>query len=463
MYSLVVPWVIFPLHERLTAHRFWSGFRELEALQWLSQDELQNRSFRALRPLLFHAYKHVPLYREKFESAGIDPSSITSLDRLDLIPVTTKSELRLGFPERVVAGNLAESRRRQDQTSGSTGLPLAFYSDRQRLDLVRSSYLLFLSWAGIWPWVTRLVVCNAQHFYRHRVGGGLIERTVRKYLVGERVLRVQGSGMNASEFLKLFRDPCLKRYYYLMSFPSYANRLASQILSEGVELPAYPKVFVSTGETLTNSDSALLEKAFRCRVFNYYGSMEFPYLAHSCPDHPEFLHVNSDRGIVRVVREDGTDAAIGESGRILVTDLVNYVMPFINYDIGDRGVAGGRCPCGRGLPTIQRVDGRSSEVIRSPDGKEISAQTLGPLLFEVWETMPFIWEYQFVQHSLTEVILRIVPTPAFTAEFGAALQKDLERFFGTGMRVVIQTVERIDPGPSGKRSIIETTLSENDY
>ena len=57
------------------------------------------------------------------------------------------------------------------------------------------------------------------------------------------------------------------------------------------------------------------------------------------PDNADMLHVNSERAVVRVVRDDGTAAAVGERGRVLLTDLANHVMPFINYDIGDRAVA----------------------------------------------------------------------------------------------------------------------------
>ena len=92
---------------------------------------------------------------------------------------------------------------------------------------------------------------------------------------------------------------------------------------------------ISYAETLTPTNAASIRQAFRCEVVNYYSSWEVPQMAQTCPDNPELLHVNSERVLLRVVRPDGTTASPGESGRVVVTDLGNYVMPLINYFIGD--------------------------------------------------------------------------------------------------------------------------------
>ena len=72
-------------------------------------------------------------------------------------------------------------------------------------------------------------------------------------------------------------------------------------------------------ETLTPADVAVIEQAFGCSVVNQYSAWDVPQMAQSCPDEPALLHVNSERVVVRVVREDGADVAPGESGRIVVT------------------------------------------------------------------------------------------------------------------------------------------------
>ena len=127
---------------------------------------------------------------------------------------------------------------------------------------------------------------------------------------------------------------------------------------------------ISGGETMTALDADAIGRAFGCRVVNHYGAWEVPHMAQTCPDNPDVMHVNSERVVLRVVREDGRPAAPGTPGRIVVTALDNYVMPFINYEIGDTGVVGGAVLCGRGFPTLARVEGRLGEVIQDPGGAD---------------------------------------------------------------------------------------------
>jgi phenylacetate-CoA ligase len=212
-------------------------------------------------------------------------------------------------------------------------------------------------------------------------------------------------------------------------------------------------------ETLTAADAASIRRAFHCEVVNYYSSWEVPQIAQTCPDNPQVLHVNSDRVILRVVRPDGTPASPGESGHVVVTDLANYVMPFINYFIDDQAVTGPPCPCGRGFPTIASLEGRGMEVIRTPRGRQINGGVLGQFLAFVLGVIPSIWEYQAVQNASDEVTLRVVPTAQFAPEFARTLQGELETFLGPGMRVAIESVDCIPLEPSGKRLIIKSHLA----
>jgi phenylacetate-CoA ligase len=112
------------------------------------------------------------------------------------------------------------------------------------------------------------------------------------------------------------------------------------------------------------------------------------------------------------------------------------------------------CPCGRGLPTLARLEGRQSEVIHTPQGREISAGALGQLLTFVIGIIPYVWEYQAIQTAPDALSLRIVPTRQFTAEFATKLRSELEQFLGMG--VSVESVDRIPLELSGKRFIIKS-------
>jgi phenylacetate-CoA ligase len=230
------------------------------------------------------------------------------------------------------------------------------------------------------------------------------------------------------------------------------GRLAARLLETRAALPARPRVVISLGETLTAIDADTIGRAFGGRVVNQYSAWEAPHMAQTCPDNPDVLHVNSERVILRVLRDDGAPASPGERGRIVVTPLDNHVMPFINYDIGDSAVPGGACACGRGLPTLASVEGRFGEAIRTPGGRIVSAPTLDGVFRSVGQ---HVREFQAVQTAPDTITLRVVPAAALTPEVAAELETALGRYAGIDVRVRVEAVARIQPEPSGKRFVVK--------
>ena len=216
---------------------------------------------------------------------------------------------------------------------------------------------------------------------------------------------------------------------------------------------------MTIAETLTDLSADTISRAFRCRVVNHYSTREVLHVAQTCPDNPELVHVNSERCIVRIVRDDGSAAGVGEQGRILLTDLANHVMPFINYDIGDRAVAGPPCPCGRGFPTLSNIEGRVGEIIRTPDGRIIAPGALTQRLNR--QLVDRVWGFQAAQTAPEAVVLRVMPTARFTPEFSSALRSDLQEFLGPAVQVTIEIVEQIPLEASGKRLIIKPLAGAN--
>jgi phenylacetate-CoA ligase len=210
-------------------------------------------------------------------------------------------------------------------------------------------------------------------------------------------------------------------------------------------------VVISGGESLTALEAHTIRRAFGCEVVNHYAAWEAPHMAQTCPDNPDLLHVNSERVVLRVVGEDGRPAAPGTPGRIVVTALENYVAPFINYEIGDAGVAGPPCPCGRGFPTLTRIEGRLGEAICTPAGRIVSPVTLdGVFRFRG----DHVREYQAERTAADAITVRIVPTARFTPEIAAAVRAELAGYVGAGMAVRLELVAAIPPEPSGKRLVI---------
>lgn len=447
MHRWLVPRLVLPAYERLSGARPWTMTRQMQALQWLPPEELERRALSQLQPLLVHAVEHVPFYGALFQEAGARPADVRSLSDLARLPITRKADLRAESPGRTTARNLLNYRGYRVLTTGSTGLPFEFFGDSATWSIRRASFMFFLDWAGVGIWDRRIMISVPSFLEAPRPPW--LERTLRSMLLGEETVRV--SGVNLS-----IADLHGKRPYFLWTLPSYAARLGAEILGAGIKLPRAPRVVITFGETLTAVDAVIIEQAYRCPVVNHYSASEVYHLGQTCPDNHGMLHTNAERAIVRIVRADGSDAAPGEEGRVVITDLHNYVMPFINYEVGDWAVAGSRCPCGRGLPTLNRIEGRIGELIRTPSGRVISAGVLGDFLLHQASALVCISEFQALQADPNELVLRVVPTASYSVEYGNVLQRKLAELVGEGMVVRVETVHGIPPGPSGKRALIQS-------
>jgi phenylacetate-CoA ligase len=230
------------------------------------------------------------------------------------------------------------------------------------------------------------------------------------------------------------------------------------MLEAEIRLPLPPRVVMTGGEPLSHHDARAIGRAFGCPVVNQYAAWEVPHMAQTCPDHPGLLHVNSERVVLRVLGDDGQAVAPGTRGRIVVTALDNYAMPFINYEIGDAGAAGPACPCGRGFPTLMRVEGRLGEAIRMPSGRLFSPVTLDGVFRYCSDA---VREYQAERTTDDVLTVRVVPTSRFTAETVNTLRAELANSAGRGMGIRIDVVSEIPLEPSGKRFVIRPRGGES--
>jgi phenylacetate-CoA ligase len=449
MRQWLVPNVVLPLYERLSGSRSWTEMRRLQDLQWRSSESLAVRSLERLRPLLAHAAAEVPYYRDLFGAHGIDPREIRSLGDLSRIPYTTKRAMRAEPPGRTRAANLPFSRFLAGFTSGSTGTPFAFFTDRAAEDLRHASYLFFLAWTGAALWDARFVIGYHANVRRDPP----VRRLARRLLLGERLRLLSGIDLTPAALRSQIRSVAGHDRYVIHAYPSYATRLATAMRNDGVELDRPPLAVVTMSETLTPLNADAITRGFGCPVLNHYSTWEILHIAQTCPDNLELLHVNSERVLVRIVRDDGTAAAAGERGRVLLTDLANYVMPFINYDVGDWAVAGEPCSCGRGLPTLRELEGRLGEVIRTPDGRTIPPGALTRTLTR--RLLGHVAEFQAVQTAADTVHLRLVPSSSFGDALSLEIRRDVERLLGPTVGVIVELVNEIPLESSGKRLIIK--------
>jgi phenylacetate-CoA ligase len=151
---------------------------------------------------------------------------------------------------------------------------------------------------------------------------------------------------------------------------------------------------------------------------------------------------------VEIVTPGGA-AKPGETGNILITDLLNPAMPLIRYRIGDMGSWSKRsCPCGRKLPLLDEVAGRVTDFLVGADGRLVSGVFLATY---VVAHRPSLGQVQIRQTRAGEVVYRVCQGPGF--DLGADrdyLQRATREHLGEGARAEVQLVERLESAPSGK-------------
>ena len=239
---------------------------------------------------------------------------------------------------------------------------------------------------------------------------------------------------------------------YARSLAMFARFLRDRGLS-----PPQPHAIVTLAEVLEPADRQLIEEVFGCPVFNRYGCREVGVIASECPAH-QGMHIAAEGLLVEIVQ--GNDPVrSGESGAILVTDLLNLGMPLIRYRIGDMGTwEEGQCPCGRGLPRLREVSGRVTDFLVGADGRLVSGVYLATY---VVARRTSLGQVQILQEEPGRVRYRIKPGPSFQGRDDLDyLQRETTRYLGEGTLVDWEFTDNLGPEPSGKyifsRSLVAT-------
>jgi len=199
-----------------------------------------------------------------------------------------------------------------------------------------------------------------------------------------------------------------------------------------------PSGVVSSAEKLFDYQRSLIEEVFGAPVYDRYGCREVMLIGAECDRH-NGLHVTAEHLYVEVVR-DGTPCGPGEMGEILLTDLHNYGMPLIRYKVGDVGSwKEGTCPCGRGLPLLNVVEGRTLDLIRTPSGRVIAGEFF-PHLFKDFAS---IRRFQVVQEEIDALQIRLSLDAPVPSEQQQLLMETLAETLGREMRIQWEIGEEV--------------------
>jgi phenylacetate-CoA ligase len=423
---------------------------QLEQSQWWSPEQLLRRQRHQLQRLLAHAREQTPFYRERLRHVEDLSSTDDWLAAWRKIPPLRRQDIQAAdADESMIAQSVppGHGELTEIHTSGSTGMPIR--SVRTEL------------WELIWSAFT-----VRDHLWHRRDLGGKLA-AIRESAQGKASYpdgAVAASWGHASAML-LSTGPMvslnvastveqqaewLQRHDpdYLLTHPSIAHRLAEHCRTLAIRLPRLKQV-MTVAENLRPEVRAACRLAWQAPVTDIYSAREAGYIALQCPDH-EHYHIQSEGVFVEVLDERDGPCAPGQVGRLLVTPLHNLAMPLIRYDIGDQVQLGGACACGRGLPVISRIVGRTQNMVTMPSGERrwplLSSGDIEAML----AAAPAIRQYQFAQRAAELIEARLVAARPLSRDEERALTAWVAAKFGYAFRVEFVYLDALPRTEAGK-------------
>ncbi|QGZ40602.1 phenylacetate-CoA ligase [Pseudoduganella flava] len=441
-YTALVTNLIFPLHERVKQHRSVAVRKQLEESQYWPEERLRELQLARLRRLLLRAGTKVPYFRDLFRALDFDPQrDLHSLDDLARLPRMDKAVIRANV-ERLKAEDAVGLAR--FNTGGSSGEPLIFYIGKERVSHDVAAKWRATRWWNVDIGDPEIVVWGSpiELKAQDRVRA-LRDRLLRTHLLPA----FEMSTAKLDGFVERIRA---HRPRMLFGYPSALSHIARHARDKGQRMDDLGiRVAFVTSERLYDEQRRQISDTFGCPVANGYGGRDAGFIAHQCPEGS--MHITAEDIIVEILDPDGTPVPRGQAGEIVVTHLATGDFPFIRYRTGDIGVLGTeQCGCGRGLPLLREIQGRSTDFLVAQDGTVMH----GLALVYILRDLPQVQAFKITQESLDLTRVQIVPAAALEAQAFESLRRDVERGFkarlGAAVAVEVELVDAIAPEKSGK-------------
>ncbi len=437
IYTSLISGILFPFHERIKKHNSVKLRKEMESSQWWDDKLLREFQFSKLCQLLKHAQIHVPYYRKLFSETGFKPENIRSISDLTQIPLLDKPIIRTNSEE--IKSEIARDLDRFN-TGGSSGEPLIFYIGKKRVSHDVAAKWRATRWWGVDIGDPEIVVWGSP--IELNVQDNI--RILRDQLFRTKLLPAfEMSEQKLDGFLEQIRA---MRPRMLFGYPSALSHIAAHAEAKGKDMNDLGiQVAFVTSERLYDEQRLQINRTFGCPVANGYGSRDAGFIAHECPQGG--MHITAEDIIVEIVSPNGKSLPPGESGEIIVTHLATEDFPFIRYRTGDIGILDTNiCSCGRGLPMLKEIQGRSTDFLTAQNGTIMH----GLALVYILRDLPQIRAFKIVQESLDFTSVYIVSENGLSQKIREKIEQEFRNRLGKTVKISILEVVEISAEKSGK-------------
>lgn len=424
----------------LSGSRIPYYLKEIEYVSRMPREEIEHYQKKKLTQLLLHAYEKVPYYHKILPDSGVIQGNSVHLENFQDIPFLTKEIIRKEG-KNLYSSDHATRKSYKNTSGGSTGEPVRFLQDKDYSEWNTATKLYFNQILGkhigdreIKFWGSDRDILDGTIGIKNKLSNFMFNR----YFINSYRL--------TPKKLETIVNECDRiRPLVLWSYLDSAYELARYIEKHNRALLFSPKGIIVTTAPLSEKMRSYLEITLKTRVYNQYGTREVGAIACECLQ-KEGLHVFDFFQYLEIINLEKSD-----DGIVVVTNLRNYSMPLIRYQIGDTAkLKSGFCSCGQKTHMIQNVTGRIMDHFILEDGTLIGGMYFSHLFFY----KPWIKKYQVIQKEYTTVLCKIVPEGEVRTSDMADIKEKIRLLMGNSCDVIFDIVDDIEPTRSGKHRYV---------
>lgn len=436
--TMLINLYAYKLHRQRFGEKFEYILNMLEEIERWSAEDIKAYQEERLRVIVRHAFESVPFYMDKYNSLGLVPEDIVTLEDLQKLPIITKDEIRKNS-NKMISFRYKKNQLVHGHTSGTTGSPLGLVWDLGMVIMNNAVDWRQKKWAGFHLGAKHAVLLG-------RVTVPVGQKRPPYWRMNYVHNQLWLSAFHLSEKNIPYYIEKLEKFEpkFIEGYPSTLYILARYLNAKNIVMPL--NATFTSSETLFQYQKEAIENAFVCKNYDFYGLAERVVFATECNEH-NGKHLNSDYSIVEFVDGDGKNLEKGQLGRMVGTSLHNMGMPLIRYMTNDVcALLDKSCTCGCKYPLIDDVTTKQEDTVITPDGRWISSSTL---------THPFkliknIIESQIIQEELTHLTISIVCGPKYSQKDTDLLLKGLVERLGDAIQISFVFVDSIPREKSGK-------------
>ncbi len=394
-----------------------------------------------LSELLRFAKNHVPYYSKIIKGSGFD------LETLAELPILNRKSFSRNF-ESLKSKDLMNRPHYTIHSGGTTGKPQIFYQDKDYFNwTLATERFYFERFLGFDP---------------DTVGNVILWGSPEDLLIRKKFKTKISQWLKQTIFLNsyaLTQDQCKeyvqkinkKKPFFIRGYAQSLYYLARYVCELEIKVHS-PRYIVSAAEKLYPFMKSTIEDAFSCPVYDYYGSRELGALAGECGKGK--LHIFSFNNFVEIVDDKDNPVKPGQEGRVIVTNLHNFSMPLIRYELGDTAVLGHPCSCGNNLPTLEQVTGRITEHFKTSNGSLVSGLFFACMCHDDW-----MEHFQVIQKDLNDVEILYKPKRQPSEDDLKVIVEKIKTVMGNDCLVNWTEVNEIPLSPQGKQVITKNLIA----